>query len=267
VRPSSLLLAVSVAMILTTCACGSAVARQLATLRASFSPERLGAPTTIFFGFRISSIPVGSSMPLTNVSVFLPSEMGLATSGLGLRNCLLSRLEAIGPAGCPSSALMGRGTATAEIPIGGETVRESAQIEVFSARVREGRLALMVYANALFPVSAQLVFPATVLPASSPYGENIDTNVPLVPSLPGAPDVAVTSFRMALGTTAAGPDRFVYYHRVHGRRVPYAPNGLLLPPVCPRGGFPFKAQFTFQDDTVATARTTVPCPQQMRRSH
>ena len=166
-RPSSLLLVVSVAVILTTCACGSAVARQIATLRASFSPERLGAPTTIFFGFRISSIPVGSSMPLTNVSVFLPSEMGLATSGLGLRNCLLSRLEAIGPPGCPSSALMGRGTATAEIPIGGEIVAESAQIEVFSARVREGRLALMVYANAPFPVSAQLVFPATVVDRKS----------------------------------------------------------------------------------------------------
>lgn len=238
---------------------------QIASLRASFSPERLGAPTTVFIGFRISNVPVGSAMPLTNVSMFLPNEMGLATSGLGLENCILARLEESGPKGCPADARMGRGTATAEIPIGGEPVVESAQIEVFSSRVQDGRLALMVYANALTPVFAQLVFPATVVPAPPPYGEGIDTNVPLVPTVPGAPDVAVTRFQMTLGTTGRGPDRFVYYHSVRGRRVAYSPRGLILPPVCPHGGFPFMAQFTFQDQSVATARTTVPCPRRTRR--
>jgi hypothetical protein len=240
--------------------CGRADASQVARLHASFSPERLGMPTTVSLGFRISSIPAGSSMPLTNVSLFLPNEMGLATSGLGLRNCVRSRLEAFGPAGCPPASLMGRGTATAEIPIEGDPVAESAQIEVFSARVQNGHLALMVYADALSPVSAQLVFPATVIPASSPYGEGVDTNVPLVPTIPGAPDVAVTRFQMALGSTRAGANSFVYYHSIGGRRVAYSPRGLILPPVCPRGGFPFKAEFVFQDDTTATARTSVPCP-------
>jgi len=239
---------------------------QTASLEVSFSPERLGAPTTIFFGFRISSIPPASQMPLTNVSVLLPSEMGLATSGLGLENCLVSKLEENGPEGCPANALMGRGTATAEIPIGGETVAESAQIEIFSAPVQNGRLALLVYASAGSPVSAQLVFSATVVPAPPPYGEGIDTSVPLVPSLPGTPDVAVTRFHMALGTTDRGAGRFVYYRRVRGVRVAYSPSGLLLPPSCPRGGFPFEAQFVFQDQTAATARTTVPCPRAARRS-
>jgi hypothetical protein len=237
-------------------------ATEIASLRASFTTERLGAPTTIFIRFHISSIPAGDSMPLTNVSLLLPNEMGLATSGLGLENCLRSRLEERGPEGCPSDALMGRGTATAEIPVGGEPVVESAQVEVFSARVQDGRLALMVYANAGSPVSAQLVFPATVVPAASPYGEGIDTTVPLVPTLPGAPDVAVTRFQMALGATATGPDRFVYYRSAHGRRVPYSPRGLILPPSCPVRGFPFAAEFTFEDGTVTTARTSVPCPHQ-----
>jgi hypothetical protein len=264
-RPAGFLLASSVAVLLATCSCAGAEATQVASLRASFSPERLGAATTISVGFRISSIPVGNSMPLTNVSLFLPSEMGVATSGLGLENCILSRLEALGTRGCPSDSLMGRGTATAEIPIEGEAIVESAQIEVFSARVQDGRLALMVYANAQSPVYAQLVFPATVIPAPLPYGEGIDTNVPLVPSVPGAPDVAVTRFQMTLGTTGTGPDRFVYYRSVNGRRVAYSPRGLILPPVCPDGGFPFKAQFMFQDDTVATARTSVACPHRTHR--
>lgn len=263
-RLTRLLLA-SVAVFLSAfCTC-SALAVQTASLEVFFSSKRLGGPTTILFGFRISSIPPGSSEPLTNVSVLLPNEMGFATSGLGLENCLLSRLEFLGPEGCPSDARMGRGIATAEIPIGGETVTESAQIEVFSAPVRNGRLALWVYANAEFPVYAQLVFPAIVVPASPPYSEGIDTSVPLVPSLPGAPDVAVTSFHMALGTTRRGPGHFVYYRSARGRRVAYSPNGLILPPNCPRGGFPFEAQFAFQDQTHATARTTVPCPRQARR--
>jgi hypothetical protein len=264
-RHSRVLLAASVAVILWTCFCGGALAVQTASLEVSFSPERLGAPTTIFFAFRISSIPPASQTPLTNVSVLLPSEMGLATSGLGLENCVVARLEERGAEGCPPNALMGRGTATAEIAIGGEAVAESAQIEVFSAPVQNGRLGLLVYANAESPVNAQLVFPASVVPARPPYGESIDANVPLVPSVLGAPDVAVTRFHMALGSTDRGAGHFVYYRWVRGVRVAYSPSGLLLPPSCPRGGFPFKAQFVFQDQTEATALATVSCPRRSRR--
>jgi hypothetical protein len=259
------LLAACVVACLSTCICGSALAAQTASLYASFSPERLGAHATIFLGFRISSIPPASQSPLTNVSVLLPGEIGLATSGLGLENCRLHTLEERGAYGCPADALMGRGTATAEISIGGETIAESAQIEVFSAPVREGRLALWVFANAHTPVSAEPVFPAAVVSAPSPYGDAIDAAIPLIPTLPGAPDVAVTRFHMALGATARGPDHFVYYKSVRGRRVGYAPKGLLLPSACPRGGFPFEAQFVFQDETNATARTTVPCPARQPR--
>jgi hypothetical protein len=259
-------LAACVAACLSTCLCGSALAAQTARLNASFSPEHLGAPATISLGFRISSIPPASQSPLTNVSVLLPAEMGLATSGLGLENCRLNTLEERSAYGCPADSLMGRGTATAEIPIGGETIAESAQISVFSAPVREGRLALWVFADAHSPVNAEPVFPAAVAPAPPPYGETIDATIPLIPTLPGLPDVAVTRFHMALGTTAHGPDHFVYYKSVRGRRVAYAPRGLILPPFCPHGGFPFETRFTFQDDTVATARTTVPCPRRTRRT-
>jgi hypothetical protein len=259
-RLTRVFLAACVAAWLSACLCGSAWAAQAASLYASFSSEHLGAHATIFLGFRISSVPPASQSPLTNLSVLLPAEMGLATSGLGLENCRLNTLEERSSYGCPADALMGRGTATAEIPIGGETISESAQISVFSAPVREGLLALWVFADAHTPVSAEPVFPAAVATASPPYGETIDATIPLIPTLPGAPDVAVTRFQMALGATARGPDHFVYYKSVRGRRVAYSPKGLLLPPVCPHGGFPFEAQFLFQDGTNATARTTVPCP-------
>lgn len=264
-RLARLLLATSVVAFLLAGRCGGALAAQTARLEASFSPERLGAPTTIFFGFTISSTTSLSAPVLTNVGVLLPSEMGIATSGLGLENCVAARLEDSGPKGCPSDSRMGRGSATAQVPFGGEAVVESAQIEIFSAPVRSGHLALLVYANAQFPINAQLVFPATLLPASAPYGENIDTSIPLVPTLPGATDVAITRFHTAIGT-APGPGRFVYYKSVRGKRIPYSPSGLILPPSCPRGGFPFEAEFSFQDQTTATSRTTVPCPHRTRRT-
>jgi hypothetical protein len=256
-------LAVSVVVLLAVL-CGSAQAKQNASLQVSFNPEHLGAPTTISFGFRISSAG-GSPAALTNVGVLLPNEMGIATSGLGLENCLPSRLENLGPQGCPSNARMGRGIATAQIPIGGQTVFESARIELFSAPVIRGRLAMLVYAEAMTPVSAQLVFPAMVLPAAAPYGENIDTAVPLVPSLPGGPDVAVTHFHATLGS-AAGRGRFFYHRSVRGKRIYYSPRGLILPASCPRGGFPFMAEFSFQDETTATARASVPCPNSGHRA-
>jgi len=245
--------------------CADGQAEQKADLTASFSPKQLGAPATISLAFTITSLPPDDQTPIRSVSLQLPSEMGIATSGLGLENCLVSRLEALGPRGCPADSLMGRGTATAEIPIGGEVIAESARVELFSAPVQSGRLALLVYADGRSPVFAQLVFPAVVVPATSPYSEGIETSVPLVPSLPGAPDVAVTRFQMALGTTSQGVGHFVYYRRVHGQRVPYAPNGLLLPSRCPTGGFPFEAHFAFEDGTTASAHTSVACPRGSRR--
>jgi hypothetical protein len=235
-------------------------AEQSVKLTAAFRPERLGAPSAIFVGFRITSTPPSSQVPVTNVTLQLPEEMGIATSGLGLENCLAVRLDALGPKGCPADALMGRGAATAEIPIAGELISETAEVELFSAPVIEGRLGLLVYVNAETPVFAQLIFPASVIPADSPFGEGIDTSVPLVPSVPGAPDVAVTRFHMTLGATRSGPGHFVYYRRRRGRRVAYEPDGLLLPSSCPRGGFPFQARFAFADGSSAAATTTVPCP-------
>jgi hypothetical protein len=261
-RPLRLLLVASATGLMLSALAPSALAAQIARLNVSLNPERLGQPTTIAFSFRVSSTS-GSPSALTNAGVLLPAEMGIATSGLGLENCTPFKLEEDGPEGCPSNSRMGRGTATAQVPVGGETVSESAQVELFSAPVVDGHLAVLVFADARSPVSAQLVFPATVLPAATPFGENINTNVPLVPSLPGGPDVAVTRIHATLGT-APGPGRFVYHKLVHGKRVSYSPRGLILPPSCPRGGFAFKAELSFQDQTSATAQATVPCPHRTR---
>lgn len=264
-RLASLLRALPVALLFAACSCQIAGAEQIATLQAAFSPDRLGRYATVFLGFRISSLPAGAQLPLRSMSVFLPGELGTATSGLGLETCRRSTLEERGPIGCPSDSLMGRGTATAELPIEGDPLVQRAPVDVFSAPVQNGRLALMVFVDAKSPVTAELVFPATVVPAASPYSEGIDTDVPLVPVLPEGPDATVTLFQIALGATPAGPDHFVYYRSVRGHRLAYSPRGLLVPPVCPRGGWPFAAHFTFEGGSATTARTTAPCPDAKHR--
>ncbi len=77
--------------------------------------------------------------------------------------------------------------------------------------------------------------------------------VPLVPSLPDSPDVAVVQL-----TTTLGPLGITYYERVHGHTIAYHPRGLLLPDSCPRGGFPFAAELGFVDGSTASARRCVP---------
>ncbi len=63
-----------------------------------------------------------------------------------------------------------------------------------------------------------------------------------------------------------GPNGVTYYEQVAGRTLAYQPPGILLPDGCPKGGFPFAAQFSFVDGSVASARTTDPLAPVRRRN-
>jgi hypothetical protein len=224
-------------------------------LHATLTPERLGQRTTIGFGFLIAAPPHQVPSPLTQVDVSYPHNLGVALSGLGLASCTQPTLVKYGPEGCSAESRMGYGTALAEIPVGPEILTETAQITVVRAPINAGHIALLFYANADTPILAQLVFPGLLLPAPNPYGGRINVQVPLVPSLPGAPPVAVVQLHATIG-----PEHITYYEHLHGKIVPYQPNGILLPNSCPHGGFQFAATFGFLDGTHAKARTAVSCP-------
>ena len=230
-------------------------AAQAVRLHASLTPERLGAGTTIGFGFTVSTTTGRVPSPLTGVELLYPANLGLATSGLGLATCTANILETAGPEGCPSESQMGYGAGLVEVPFGPEILREAATTRVFMAQLQQGHLGLVFYAIGHTPVAAEIVFPGLVLPASEPYGGDLSTTIPLVPTLPGAPDAAVVKL-----STTIGPEHITYYERVRGRYLPYHPRGIILPRTCPHGGFKFAARFTFEDTTHAAAHTAVPCP-------
>jgi hypothetical protein len=150
---------------------------------------------------------------------------------------------------------MGYGSALIEIPIGSETVHETAPVTLLRGPTHNTHLALLVFVNAEVPVWAPLTLPALLLPAPAPYGGLINIDVPLVPTFPGAPDAAVTQLHATIG-----PQHITYYEDLHGRLVAYNPTGVLLPDTCPRNGFPFAATLAFADGSYAAASTTVPCP-------
>jgi hypothetical protein len=224
-------------------------------LYATLTPEHLGQETTVGFGFQIFTHDGHVPTPVTSVDVRYPAHLGIALSGLGFANCSQTTLEEIGQ-GCPPDSLMGFGTATAEIPIGPAIFSEIAHVTIFRAPAQEGQVGLLFHVEASNPVSAELVFPGLLLSAPPPFAGHIEIKVPVVPGLPGGPNVAVVKLRLTVGPIR----RIFYYEHVHGKTLRYHPKGVLLPDSCPRGGFPFAASFTFEDNSHAIAQTDVPCP-------
>jgi hypothetical protein len=184
-----------------------------------------------------------------------PAKLGLLTSGLGLTSCTPTILEEVGPEGCPRNSLVGHGDAIVEIPIGPEIIRETGQITTWMGPVSNGHVSLLFYAEGHTPVSAELIFTGTILEAGAPFGGQLDTSIPVIPSLPGAPNAAVIEMHATIG-----PQNVTYFRHTHGKLTPYQPEGLRLPHTCPHGGFPFAATFAFQDGTHTTTHTTVTCP-------
>jgi hypothetical protein len=224
-----------------------ASAAQTARLSAKFTPERLGAPTSMSVGFQILASR-GIPSPLTAVQLHYPANLGLATSGLGTATCQPATLELTGPVGCPRNSIMGSGEASARFRIGAEVVSESASLGIVAGPAQGGFLGLLVSATGISPVATRIVMSSVLRP-----GE-IDLTVPLVPSLPEGEDVSVIGVHVTLG------GNFAYVEHPHGRQVFYRPKGISLPRRCPRGGFSFSARFTFLDATQASAHAIVRCP-------
>jgi hypothetical protein len=249
------LAAFAVALVSLLAPTGALAVSEQATLAASFAPDRLGTPTTITFGFHLATGEGTAPPPLTSMDLQMPAGMNYTTTTLGLAICQPAALLARGLAGCPANSRLGFGSADVEVPFGTGAGHEIPEVQVVSGPSPNGNLTVLFYANGLFPVSAQLTFSGEVLPDSGRFGSQLATTVPLVTSVPGGPDVSIVSV-----TSTIGPSHLTYYKHVHGRLVAFHPRGVSVPERCPHGGFPFTAEFGFQEGASTSASTTVPCP-------
>lgn len=227
-----------------------ALAAPSATMSASLAPERLGAPTTISASFHISPGP-GEFPVLASVQLYFPENLGFVTSGLGLAVCDPKLLVEDGPDICPANSRIGGGSAVAQIPLSG-LIEEPVRLSLLAGPSPGGSLRVLVSASAVFPVSALIVLDAELLPG------RLSIAVPLVPTFPEGPDVALGDIHLQLG------GELTYYEMIRGREVAYRPAGIGLPRTCPRGGFAFGVAFAFVGGGRASARTAVPCPRVRR---
>jgi hypothetical protein len=229
--------------------------RERLQMHAGLTPERLGGASTVAVGYALAD-PAGEvPQPVTQMQLMLPAGLSVSDTELGLANCRQARLELEGARGCPGDSRIGHGAAVAEVPFGSQRVDEHVSITLYSAPLLDQEPQLLVYVAGEHPVIANIVFAASVRPASAPFGSLIDTAMPLVPGIAGGPGVALLSMR-----TTIGPAGIIYTERVHGRMVRFHPKGLILPSRCPRGGFPFAVALSFENGTSSVAQTRVRCP-------
>ncbi len=247
-------LAVSVGL---SCAASAAAspASPTVVLKTSFSPNRLGASTTIGFGFDIAGPGGAVPPPLQSVSLKLPAGINYLTTTLGLAICQPARLLEQGLAGCPPNSRLGFGSAYVEVPFGETSGHEIPDIQALMGPPHNGNIVVLFYADGREPVSAQLVFEGELIAGSQTLGGSLNATIPLVPSVTAGPPVSIVSVR-----TTIGPAHLTYYERKHGRTISFHPTGVSLPLRCPRGGFAFSAAFSFADGTSTTAQNSVPCP-------
>jgi hypothetical protein len=244
---------------LALCAClalpAAAGASEAVRLSTSFSPDVPGVSTTITFGFTVRGL--GGKVPsqLRELNLHLPAGIGIARNTLGQAICEPIYLYAHGPDGCPENSRLGFGSATAAVPYGPETVSENAKVYAYRGAPENGHVTVLFFAEGWEPVFADLVFPGHLIEDKGPFSGEIDTEVPIVPSLPGGPDVSVVYLRSTFG-----PEGLTYHRTVGGHEIAFHPRGVTVPLKCPRGGYPFAADLAFQDGAHILARSAAPCP-------
>jgi hypothetical protein len=214
-----------------------------ATIRPSFSPDRLGAKAAFTFAVHFSGGELGVPAPVRRAVVRFPP--GLMLDIPKLRSCTKARLQARGASGCPARSKIGTGHALADVHAGASVESEGAAVSAFVGPPQGLNPTIEILGQGYSPLDERVVITATAFPDSPPYGEKLVMSIPAIPSIPLEPNASTVSFSLTVGGAA---------FRRHN------PNTVVLPSHCPAGGFPFAAEFTYEDGSTSNATAAVPCP-------
>jgi hypothetical protein len=183
----------------------------------------------------------GAPSPLTQASFYIPPGVVLTTAGFA--DCASAVLERIGVTGCPMSSHAGPvGEGLGVVSFGNERVEEKVSIQGFFSSSG----GLTFFTQGTTPAAFELLEAGHWAAASAPYGRKFVVDVPLVETVPGAPDASVTSFRVVVGTAYKRGAKTISY--------------ITLPKRCPRSGFLLKAELTFLSGEVVPVTYDQPCP-------
>ena len=244
-RASMLLAGLVMAVVGMSLLSAPAWAEEQVKISASFSPDKLGAPTLVKGNSEFSSTTARVPSPLSSVTIMGPAGLGLDLKGTA--TCSVAALEAMGPSACPARSVAGYGGGMGIYELAGQIIEESFTVQVFVGNNQPGHYEVLLYVNAVSPVSVQLVFHSLIVKEPKPYGLGFSFAVPEVKTLPEASNASVKTANLTLGATPAEQKHFHV-------------AGILVPKTCPKGGFPDQAIFGFEDGTTVAAKSTIPCP-------
>ena len=190
----------------------------------------------------------GFPPPLTHVNFYLPAGTKLHPSGFPA--CPVSTLEPSGggPKKCPKGSAAGPvGTVEGYVAFGTEVVPETATIESFYSP--GGGLTFFTFGHS--PVLLEILSKAHYVPASGLYSKELEAEVPLVETVPGANDASVKFIKVKAGSAIKKGGKTIYYGT--------------LPTKCPKKYLPVKTELTFAGlggltQQTVTAEYHAPCP-------
>jgi hypothetical protein len=265
-RASTLLIVLGLAVAATAAACITAAllpavasATPAVTFKARAIPipgfrgtgNILGAGAALQVQYTIRGTEYGGfPPPLVGINFYTPR--GTRIDARAFAVCQPSALQNLGPSACPRrSKVTLSGTALGVVSFGSQRVQERASIEAFFAPGG----ALQFYTAGSSPVSLEFLSPSHVVGAPGAYGQKFVTSVPLIETVPGAPDASALSIEVKIGAAFRKGKRVHYYGRVPRR--------------CPRGGFPVKSELLFAGLGGLAPQTVpvtyrAPCPRASR---
>jgi hypothetical protein len=221
----------------------------LATISPSLSPDRLGAEGALQLNIHFAaSSESGVPSPVRRSVLRFPAGLGVEIPHL--RSCSLQRLRILGPSACPKQSLLGHGHAIAEAQAGSQVVSEGIDLTLFVGPFHNLQPTFEILGQGYTPFDERVVLTGTVLPDNPPYGEDLVLSIPPIPTLPLEPAASIVSMSLTVG--ASKP-----HH-------PITVNTVVVPPSCPKGGFPFAAEFTYADGSSGSALAGAPCPSAAR---
>lgn len=228
---------------------GVAQAEETVTIKAKFTPNKLGSPTNVSGEGSFTNTTGKVPSPITRIEIFGPAGLGLNTTGTG--TCEAAAIEKSGPSVCPKDSVAGAGGGMGVFELAGSIIEEPFTLSLFRGPNEGGKFVLLIYVEARSPVSVQLVFKAPLIKGASPYGLGFAFEVPLIPTLPEASDASVKDARISIGATGVN-------YKKKGKLVKV--KGLIEPKKCPKAGFPVESKFSFEDGSTVAAKAAIPCP-------
>lgn len=210
----------------------------------------LGAGAAVEAEYKIEGTEYqGSPPPIIGINFYLPKGTVLHTSGFP--TCSTQTLEQIGPSGCKKAAAAGPlGKVVGFVSLGGERVIENAELSSWYAPGG----GISFFTDGHSPVSLEILSKGKYvnLGGGGGYGPELEAEVPLVASLPGAPYASVKEIKVKAGSAYKSHGKTIYYGRV--------------PKSCPKGGFPIKSEVIFAENgekskpIVVPVTYKAPCP-------